>query len=112
PAAPAPVVHPRHEESRDPAPAPTPSPEPEEISSIPADIPIPDLRPPAEESVSLPFEHEPEPTSPTEFRFIGELGGRFVLFEDEAGLVLLDARAARERILYEQLLRRIDREEV
>lgn len=112
PAAPAPVVHPRHEESRDPAPAPTPSPEPEEISSIPADIPIPDLRPPAEESVSLPIEDEPEPTSPTEFRFIGELGGRFVLFEDEAGLVLLDARAARERILYEQLLRRIDREEV
>ncbi len=48
---------------------------------------------------------------PAGFRFIGGLGERYVLLEDDAGLVLLDNRAARERILFEQLLRRIDRRE-
>ncbi len=51
-------------------------------------------------------------TEPTErFRFIGALAERYALMEDDAGLVLLDHRAARERILFEQLLRRIDRRE-
>lgn len=38
------------------------------------------------------------------FRKIGELLGRFAVLESEDGLVLLDPRAARERILYERWL--------
>jgi len=45
------------------------------------------------------------------FRFIGAHAGRYVVLEDGDGLVLLDHRAARERMLFEQLLRRIDRHE-
>lgn len=45
------------------------------------------------------------------FRFIGTLGGRHLLLEDHAGLVLLDHRAARERILYEQVLRQMQSEQ-
>lgn len=54
---------------------------------------------------------DPSPAAPPPLRYIGTLADRHVLFEDDAGLVLLDARAARERILFEQLLRRIDRRE-
>jgi DNA mismatch repair protein MutL len=39
-----------------------------------------------------------------DFRFLGELRGRFALFESEDGLVLFYPRAARERILYERWL--------
>lgn len=75
------------------------------------DIRLSDFRP-SPEAPSLPIDDEPGHAESVDFRFIGELGERFVLFEDDAGLVLLDSRAARERILYEQLLRRIDRAEV
>jgi DNA mismatch repair protein MutL len=49
-----------------------------------------------------------EPATPPRFRYIGALADRYTLLEDDAGLVLLDNRAARERILFEQLLRRFD----
>ncbi|HEY8901936.1 MAG TPA: DNA mismatch repair endonuclease MutL [Chthoniobacterales bacterium] len=65
------------------------------------------MREPAPE-LPLP---EVERAAPERFRFIGALADRYVLMEDEAGLVLLDHRAARERILFEQLLRRVDRRE-
>lgn len=43
------------------------------------------------------------------FRFIGLLADRYVLMEEPgAGLVLLDHRASQERLLFEQLLRRMD----
>ncbi|MEP4078703.1 DNA mismatch repair endonuclease MutL [Haloferula sp.] len=50
----------------------------------------------AEEPISFP--------SPSRFRPIGELLGRYAVLESEDGLVLLDPRAARERILYERWL--------
>lgn len=40
-----------------------------------------------------------------EFKVLGDLGGRFVLLASEDGLVLLDPRAARERIVYERMRR-------
>jgi DNA mismatch repair protein MutL len=55
--------------------------------------------------LALPDLH-PDPLP--RFRFIGALADRYVLMEDEAGLVLLDHRAARERILFEQLMRRFE----
>lgn len=44
-----------------------------------------------------------EPERPV-FRMIGTLHGRFALMESDDGLVVLDPRAARERILYERWL--------
>jgi DNA mismatch repair protein MutL len=47
------------------------------------------------------------------FRFIGLLADRYVLMEEPgAGLVLLDHRAAQERLLFERLLRRMDSDQV
>jgi DNA mismatch repair protein MutL len=40
-----------------------------------------------------------------EFRLLGGLGGRWILMEGTDGLVLLDTRAASERILFETLRR-------
>lgn len=54
---------------------------------------------PEPESAPLP---EPEKTPP--FRYIGSLKDRFAILESADGLVLLDPRAARERILYERWL--------
>lgn len=45
---------------------------------------------------------------PEAFRFLGNLGDRYVVLEErDSGLVLLDNRAARERIVFEQVLRQI-----
>jgi len=46
------------------------------------------------------------PTPPT-VQFIGSLGGRYLLFEDQESLMLIEIRAARERILYERYLARL-----
>lgn len=58
---------------------------------------------------ALPVSPEPAPSdlraARPDFRQIGTLLGRFALLESEDGLVLLDPRAARERILYERWLR-------
>ncbi|MCH7225784.1 DNA mismatch repair endonuclease MutL [Haloferula sp. A504] len=59
--------------------------------------PLPLEAPAAEETA------KPGPRAPR-FRQIGELLGRFALMESEDGLVMLDPRAARERILYERWL--------
>lgn len=37
-------------------------------------------------------------------RFLGQLANRYLLFEEQEGLMLLEIRAARERILYERFL--------
>ena len=37
-------------------------------------------------------------------RYLGQLAGRYLLFEEQEGLMLLEIRAARERILYERFL--------
>lgn len=52
----------------------------------------------------------PEPAASNEtkapdFRVIGMLHERFVVLESDTGLVLFDPKAARERILYEELMR-------
>ena len=65
------------------------------VSSVQAPT-LPLEIPPAQETPSFP--------SPSRFRRIGELLGRYAVLESEDGLVLLDPRAARERILYERWL--------
>jgi DNA mismatch repair protein MutL len=49
---------------------------------------------------------EPVREGAESFRLVGTLGGRFYLLEGEQGLVLMDPRNARERIVYERLLGR------
>lgn len=48
----------------------------------------------------------PRPTSPEQpnFRYLGVLHGRYALFENAEGLVLLSPRAARERVIFERLM--------
>ena len=52
---------------------------------------------------SVPVSHSLDLTA----RFIGQLSGRYLLFEEQESLMLLEIRAARERILYERFLARL-----
>ena len=45
---------------------------------------------------------------PETFRFLGVLGKLYVLIENASGLVLVDQHAAHERILYEEMQRRME----
>lgn len=79
---------------------------------VPAPIPIPEASVPQ----AKPFKEGPPPELPSvrqavteqpadEFRLLGGLGSRWILMEGPDGLVLLDARAASERILFETMRR-------
>ena len=58
-----------------------------------------------DEVVAAATEPTTEPYSrANKFRYIGVCAGRYLLFENSEGLVLLSPRAARERILFERLL--------
>ena len=60
---------------------------------------------------ALPPHEEPEsPPAPVPetFRFLGVLGKLFVLMENASGLVLVDQHAAHERILFEEMQRRME----
>ena len=54
-----------------------------------------------------PAESEPAPERPrfSDLRFLGQIGGAYLIFAGEAGLVLVDQHAAHERILFEKLRR-------
>jgi DNA mismatch repair protein MutL len=51
---------------------------------------------------SSPVVHLPSPAAPA-WRYVGIAHGAFVVFETSAGLVLLDRRAAHERVWFERL---------
>ena len=117
--------------------APTASPPPR---SPERDLPLPPLHPAG--GVPLPFaypgrtlpsphppaypdvpETDPAPLPETAFsgnteapwtwcRVIGPVGGLYLLLEIDSGYVVLDPRAAHERVLYERLLTRMRRGEV
>jgi DNA mismatch repair protein MutL len=61
--------------------------------------PPPDLRPPAS---------GPTPLLNVPLRLVGVIGKLYVVLESDRGLVLLDQHAAHERILFEQMLNRIE----
>ncbi len=54
-----------------------------------------------------PVEPEPEPR-PEQFRILGVLGRTYIVLESAGGLVLVDQHAAHERILFEELRRRME----
>jgi DNA mismatch repair protein MutL len=59
--------------------------------------------------MDLPVMPQPEQTveSDDAFRLLGGIGGRWILMEGSEGLVLLDVRAASERIIFEGLRREV-----
>lgn len=71
--------------------------------------PFPPAPPPAPASAGLP----PSPALlAVPLRVIGVLGKVYVVLESDRGLVLLDQHAAHERILYEQMLARMEQGQV
>lgn len=69
------------------------------------------LAPPAEH-IAEPRVNPEQPqdnSRANKFRYVGTCAGRYLLFENTEGLVLLSPRAARERILFERLLASHDR---
>ncbi len=73
--------------------------------------------PPVPEPVSLPGSvPRPAPVSPLEpvpllqvpLRMLGVVGRLYVVFESDRGMVLLDQHAAHERVLFEQMLKRLE----
>jgi DNA mismatch repair protein MutL len=49
-----------------------------------------------------------EPLLQVALRLVGVVGKLYVVFESDRGLVLMDQHAAHERVLYEQMLRRLE----
>jgi DNA mismatch repair protein MutL len=89
-----PVLSPQQEDAASPArTAPLPAPEPP---------PVPD---PVHAPVAVP---SPAPLLDIPLRIIGVVGRLYVLLESDRGLVLLDQHAAHERILFEQMLQRLE----
>ncbi len=68
-------------------------------SPPPPAVPTPDLRPPSS---------GPTPLLNVPLRLVGVIGKLYVVLESDRGLVLLDQHAAHERILFEQMLNRIE----
>ncbi len=69
--------------------------------------PRPPAEPPVHRSAEAEAEVPPAPV-PETFRFLGILGKLYVLMENASGLVLVDQHAAHERILFEEMQRRME----
>jgi DNA mismatch repair protein MutL len=86
---------PRREESSAPGPVTSP-----ETAVSPDPIPVPpriQLEPP-----------KPVPLLEVPLRILGVIGKLYVVLESDRGLVLLDQHAAHERVLFEQMLNRVE----
>jgi DNA mismatch repair protein MutL len=100
-----------------PPPAPPPRAEPADLPDFPrlsrplADGPVPP--PPAAvppSALSLQPSAIPSPSALLQIplRVVGVIGRLYVVLESDRGLVLLDQHAAHERVLFEQMLRRLE----
>jgi len=58
--------------------------------------------------ISLPAPAHPSALLQVPMRLVGVIGRLYVVLESDRGLVLLDQHAAHERILFEQMLRRLE----
>jgi DNA mismatch repair protein MutL len=91
-----------------------PSPAAATSAPKPSSIPHPPSSPPSVESGNLTPTASPRPASgpvpllDVPLRMLGVIGKLYVVFESDRGLVLLDQHAAHERILFEQMMNRIE----
>ena len=83
-------------------PAPPAAPAPASPSAIPSSPPaVPAARNPVVPGAAVPLLDVP-------LRLVGVIGKLYVVLESDRGLVLLDQHAAHERILFEQMMNRIE----
>ena len=75
-------------------------------SALSAPIPAPSPEPPPQQP--SPPSPAPAPRPAADFRILGVLGRLYILMENVDGLVLVDQHAAHERILFEELRRRME----
>jgi DNA mismatch repair protein MutL len=66
-------------------------------------------QPPAHTLAPSPAHSSPVPLLNVPLRLVGVIGRLYVVLESDRGLVLLDQHAAHERILFEQMLDRLER---
>jgi DNA mismatch repair protein MutL len=89
-------------------------PKPKPIA-VPAAEPAPSADPaqpaafPIEQSEMVRHEEGPSPLLKVPLRLVGVIGKLYVVFESDRGMVLLDQHAAHERILFEQMIKRMQR---
>jgi DNA mismatch repair protein MutL len=111
------------------SPPPVPAPEPIELPNFPkVSKPLPNWPTPKLESVPAPADMSPNPVRPlghgavsfgsgpvpllgVPLRIVGVVGKLYVVLESDRGLVLLDQHAAHERILFEQMLGRLEQQD-
>ena len=98
-----------------PSPPKAPGPRPAELLNWPAPKPVeaPIVAPPPPvPAAALPVEQVPAPHPAAllqvPLRLVGVVGRLYVVLESDRGLVLLDQHAAHERILFEQMMRRLE----
>ncbi len=103
-----------------PAPEPSPAAPPQAPVRRPLSIPLPDLPklyppppaapPPVPISAAIPPPAAAHPSALLQvpLRLVGVIGRLYVVLESDRGLVLLDQHAAHERVLFEQMLRRLE----
>ncbi len=85
------------------SPAPVPAPIPEAVHQ--PELPRPVLPAAASPTAAATETPPPRTDAPPEFRLVGSLSRRYLLLEGAEGLVLLDQRAAHQRVLFERLQR-------
>lgn len=77
-------------------------------STVPTPAVLPEVGPADRAESVTPVPAEPVPLLQVPLRMVGVLGRLYVVFESDRGLVLMDQHAAHERVLFEQMLRRLE----
>jgi DNA mismatch repair protein MutL len=78
--------------------------------SVPTHSPTDSLTPPPSTILHPPSSPQAAPLLSVPLRLVGVIGKLYVVFESDRGLVLLDQHAAHERILFEQMLNRLEQQ--
>jgi DNA mismatch repair protein MutL len=107
-----PAVHPISPPVKSPPP-PLPQPVPAELPEYRRPPPPPPPSPISPPPTPAPARPVPVSSAPSALlqvplRLVGVIGRLYVVLESDRGLVLLDQHAAHERILFEQMLRRLE----